>query len=316
MEIFNLFDSLINWLNNRALILGLALAFAIGIGIFFYSIVLPILRPEQVAVEKLLKGASLSENEPISFSNTYLAQISKALAKRDSRKNMYEEYLDLLGYPGKYKDIGDLYTQAVFYGILWTILSAGFLVILNLSTPIPALLYLFVPVSGYLGYNGQFSKIKNMVDKRRMDMLVEFPSAMSAILINYNATNSLASAIINYVAYPPAKTGYLFYELKRITERYLSGTPLSETLLEAQRRTRDVPIVSTGFMQLHAAETQGTSVSTALRMTAQRAYDNLEVVLTTRTRRNQALALVPSIIAVISVMIQFLLPFVTGISLF
>lgn len=299
--------------NPISLVAGAVVAlsvFLMWLGIFYHTI-----WPERIDISTLLgEGDEMTMPEKMEISNSTLRQLANYLEKRQSKAKLEEldEMLAALGRPSPYTDVSAVYSQAVLSGLILALFAGVLITFLVAVLEFPVFAYIIVFVAGFFGYQIPFRDIKSRTEARRKGMIVELPSLMSQLLIAYNATNSLPSALIAVVSRPTPMSGYLFYELRKIVDDYTTaGESLPQALKKAEVRTRDVPIVSRALARLRNAEETGMPVNTALRALVQRSYQYLEYQLTATTQRNQTLALLPVAIAVLVVLLQVLIPFLT-----
>jgi hypothetical protein len=213
-----------------------------------------------------------------------------------------ENALDLLDYPGYLKGSSDYYAARVLFALagfavgavlaLWAMASGAASIVFGL----PLML-------GVFGYLWPKQDVQRRLAERRDSMLFEAPFLFDRLAANYLAKQSLIQALIHLTSAPDG--GYLMRELRQVVEDYLKkvgSTQFSAALERMAERNADVPIIQRFCERLILTEDEGAQLLSALNVMDERARALVENRVRQCGAENQALLIVPTLIALAGVM--------------
>lgn len=229
-----------------------------------------------------------------------LAALADALPKDDLA--WVENALDLLDYPSYLKSSADYYAARAAFALTGFVAGAlvGLWVIGNGGSAAAMALPLALGIFGYLFPR---QDVRRRLAERRDAMLFEAPYLFDRLAASYLAKNSLMQALIHLTSAPEG--GYLMRELRQVAEDYLKkvgGAQFSAALERMAERNADVPIIQRFCERLILTEDEGAQLLGALNVLGERARALVENRVRQCGAENQALLIVPTLIALAGVM--------------
>ena len=221
-------------------------------------------------------------------------------ARRDEREWL-ERSLDLLNYPGYLKSPADYYASKVLFaaggftggallGVALAAAGGGALGLLALPLGLSA-----------LGYALPRFDLQGRLKVRREQMLFELPYLLDRLNVHVTAERSLAQGLITMASFPEG--GYLMREFRQVAEDYLKNARLVDALRRMAVRNVDVPLIERIAERLSLSEETGADTVKAMQVIGTRAYELVENLVQERGEQNNALMIVPTLIALIGILV-------------
>lgn len=213
-----------------------------------------------------------------------------------------ENALDLLDHPGYLKRSSDYYAARVLFSLFGFLIGVvlGLWAMVNGASAWAFGLPLMLGVFGYLWPK---QDVQRRLAERRDSILFEAPFLFDRLAANYLAKQSLIEALIHLTSAPDG--GYLMRELRQVAEDYLKkvgSTQFSAALERMAKRNTDVPIIQRFCERLILTEDEGAQLLSALNVMGERARALVENRVRQCGAENQALLIVPTLIALAGIM--------------
>lgn len=307
-------DAALRWLSHLDLrVLGLACVGVIGAALMTSGLgLLPTLRLPRQHVDldtdvERMRGETeqmLSLFEGAPFLVRALGPLTIALADALPKDDLawVENALDLLDYPSYLKSSSGYYAARVLFALAGFVMGAV-LGLWAMANGAPAFALALALMLGVFGYLWPKQDVQHRLAVRRDAMLFEAPFLFDRLAANYLAKQSLIQALIHLTSTPDG--GYLMRELRQVAEDYLKkvgSTHFSAALARMAERNADVPIIQRFCERLILTEDQGAQLLGALNVMGERARALVENRVRQCGAENQALLIVPTLIALAGVM--------------
>jgi hypothetical protein len=248
------------------------------------------------------EGLALFEGAP--FFERALGPVMQGLIDALPKDDLawVENALDLLDHPSYLKRSSDYYAAQVLFAL------AGFLVgvvlgVWAMANGASAWAFSLPLMLGVFGYLLPKQDVQRQLATRRVAMLFEAPFLFDRLAANYLAKQSLIQALIHLTSTPDG--GFLMRELRQVAEDYLKkvgSTQFSAALARMAERNADVPIIQRFCERLILTEDEGAQLLSALNVMGERARALVENRVRQCGAENQALLIVPTLIALAGIM--------------
>ena len=219
-----------------------------------------------------------------------------------------EETIDKLDRPSIYKSSANYYAARVLFA-LFGFLIGGMLGVSAISSgAVLTLLFALPAAGGVLGYLLPKQELKSRLVKRREAMLFEAPYMFDRLAVYVVSESNLPQGLIKLTSV--AEGGYLMRELRQVADDYLKAFRFGEAVSRMAQRNEDVPIVVRFCERLVMAEESGSDLLEALNVIGARARTLVENRIRKNGAENQALLIVPTMLALMGVFVVIGVPMI------
>ena len=278
--------------------------FAMGIGLFDPPAFLrtPVIGRISLGQEVARLRNEQPRRQPSALERALILPAAEALQRRaaESETEWLERALDLLDYPPPYRSATDFYAQRVLWATLGFV-AGGLIAAALVSTGFAIFALVFPLALGFAGYQIPKSEINGKLKRRREEMLFELPYTLDRLGVATVAERSLGQGLV--VTFSAPQGGYLAREFRQVVADYLRAGRLVEALERMARRNSDVELVARAAERLAMAEREGTDVLNAMRVVGERARVIVESMIEERGEQNQTLMIVPTLVALVGIII-------------
>lgn len=241
-----------------------------------------------------------------SFLERVLAPLVRAVAARtgESEREWVEQGYDLLDRKGK--GSSDYYLKQVAGGIAG--FAAGIALGLLAAANGLAILLLLLPLA--LSMGGFFLprwELQSDLKQRAESIFFEVPYMLDRLSVNLVARKGDLVDSLNATLMRP-EGGYLVRELLQVVEDNAKAGHIEKALERMARRNRDIPIVVRLAELLANSQHGAVDLGQALQTIGDRASEEVENRIRRRGEENSQAMIVPSMIALVGIMLVMLGP--------
>lgn len=267
------------------------------------------------AEEERLRGSGPRDASALPLIDRAIAPLARRLMLRDTEaaRGEVERALDLLNYPSPFKTLADYYGAKVLLGA--TGFAIGALVGLAASGLSLLILAILPVVSAAIGYAVPSGMLNSMLQERRERILFELPYALDRLIVTKMARNSLPAAFRSFEDF--REGGYVAQEFRQVASDVTRpGVTVVAALERMAERNADAPLLARAAARLAQCEAQGLDMAKPMGVLGERAREQVENTIRARGELNKTLMIVPTIIALIGILVAVAAPAMAGLGSF